>query len=329
VFARQSVDALREGLASSLATAARLSCDFFAYSIVRLLVAVIQTLPLDMGDSVCRGLAWLVSGPLKIRQNVTEENLKRIFPDADAESRQRLSFAMWHHLLLMVCEIAWAQRRLHRTNWSKHVAFRDNRLMLRYVLSDRPVVTVTGHFGNFEIGGYVSGLMGVSTLAIARQLDNSFLHRWVERFRGAKGQHIVDKEGCAGEVEQHLQDGGVLALLADQHAGPKGCWVEFLGVPASCHKALALFSLSSQAPMVVVSTRRVEGKPMQFECRSTGVADPLHDSEGVCASVTTLTNWYNDRLAIAIDEAVEQYWWLHRRWRTPPERVARRLNRAA
>ena len=59
--------------------------------------------------------------------------------------------------------------------------------MLQYMLSDRPVVMVTGHFGNFEIAGYTSGLMGISSLAIARRLDNRFLHRWVEQFRSSKG----------------------------------------------------------------------------------------------------------------------------------------------
>jgi KDO2-lipid IV(A) lauroyltransferase len=312
-----------------LASLVRLSVDFLGYLIVRLLVAVVQTLPLDMGDTACRFLAWLASGPLKIRHRVTEENLKRVFPEADADSRRQLSYAMWHHLLLMVCEIAWAQRRLHLCNWKQHVAFRANRKMLHYLLSERPLVIVTGHFGNFEIGGYVTGLMGFGTLTIARQLDNRFLHRWVERFRGAKGQRMVDKDGCAAEVERHLQQGGILSLLADQHAGPKGCWVDFLGVPASCHKALALFSLSAQAPMLVGSTRRVAGQPMQFEMICGAVADPLNDTQDACASVTALTTWYNRKLALLIDQSVEQYWWLHRRWRTPPERIARRMTRAA
>lgn len=302
-----------------------LAIDFLAYSIVRLLVAFVQTLPPDMGDSICRAIAWLASGPLKIRRKATEENLQRVFPNADENSRKMLSFAMWHHLLLMVCEIAWAQRRLHLANWKQHVTFRNNRTILRQLLSDRPIVTVTGHFGNFEVGGYVTGLMGFSTLTIARRLDNRFLHDWVERFRGAKGQHMVDKDGCAAEVDDHLNQGGILALLADQHAGPKGCWVDFLGVPASCHKALALFSLGPKAPMLVGSTRRLNQTPMQFEMSCVGIADPLNDADGHCESVTTLTEWYNDRLAVAIGMAVEQYWWLHRRWRTPPPRVAKRL----
>jgi KDO2-lipid IV(A) lauroyltransferase len=302
--------------------------DLIAYCAVRLLVAVIQTMPVDMGDSLCRGMARLASGPLKVRHRVTDENLRRVFPDADEASRRELAYRMWHHLLLMVCEIAWAQRRLHRSNWSRHVTFRGNRTMLKHMLSNRPTVLVTGHYGNFEIGGYISGLMGFTTLTIARQLDNRFLHRWVEQFRGAKGQQMVDKDGCAPVVERRLQEKGMLSLLADQHAGNKGCWVDFLGVPASCHKALALFALSSSAPMVVGATRRC-GRPMQFELVCTGVADPIDDPDGVCNSVATLTQWYNERLAIAISQGVEQYWWLHRRWRTPPEKVAKRLSQAA
>ena len=81
--------------------------------------------------------------------------------------------------------------------------------------------------------------------------------------------------------------------------------------------------------MLISSTRRIDGRPMQFEIDFTGVADPANDSEGVCDSVATLTKWYNERLAISIDLAVEQYWWLHRRWRTPPARVAKRMKRAA
>jgi KDO2-lipid IV(A) lauroyltransferase len=132
---------------------------------------------------------------------------------------------------------------------------------------------------------------------------------------------MVDKEGCAAEVQRHLAQGGVLSLLADQHAGPKGCWVNFLGIPASCHKALALFTLSSRAPMMVGATWRVGGRPMQFLCACTGIADPANDHESVCTSVTALTRWYNERLAISIGEAVEQYWWLHRRWRDRVERT--------
>ena len=305
-----------------------LAGDYAAYLVVRLLVAVIQTMPMDMGDSMCRGLAWLASGPLGVRRGVTERNLRRIFPDADEDSRRELTFAMWHHLLLMVCEIAWAQRRLHLTNWAKHVRFRDQYKILHIVLSKRPSIMVTGHFGNFEISNYVIGMMGVGPTSIARRLDNRFLHEWVDRFRSAKGQHLVDKEGCAPFVEEHLKNGGVLSILADQHAGDKGCWTNFMGVPASCHKALALFSLSSDAPMMAGYTIRLNNKPMQMEAACVGIADPT-TGDPSCESVNSLTEWYNARLEESVALAVEQYWWLHRRWREPPPKVVKRLAKRA
>jgi KDO2-lipid IV(A) lauroyltransferase len=301
--------------------------EFALYTFVRLVMATIQTLPTDMGDSLCRSLASIATGPIKIRRRLTEENLQRVFPEADARSRTELTYRMWHSLMLMVCEIAWVQRRLHLTNWKQHVVFRQNRAMLQQLLATRPTVLVTGHYGNFEVGGYVTGLMGISTLSIARKLDNRFLHRWVERFRSAKGQRLVDKQGCADVVDRHLQSGGILSLLADQHAGNKGCWVNFLGVPASCHKALALFTLTAEAPMMVAATRRVDGQPMQFEMQCAGIADPTATDDQHCDSVTTLTEWYNHRLAELIRPAVEQYWWLHRRWRSPPPRIAKRLDK--
>lgn len=306
-----------------------LSVDFALYAMVRVMISVLQTLPNDMGDRLCHGLAWLATGPLKIRRDITKQNLDQIFPNASEHDRERLAFAMWHHLLLMVCEIAWAQRRLHLTNWSQYIVFRENRKMLRNFLSRRPTVTVTGHFGNFEVGGYLTGLMGFSTLTIARKIDNPFLHAWVQRFRGAKGQHMVDKVGSAPAVDAHLKNGGILTLLADQHAGPKGCWVNFLGVPASCHKALSLLALSSNAPLMIGATTRIAGNPMRFQMSCSGIADPENDPDGHCESTTSLTRWYNARLANDINQSVEQYWWLHRRWRTPPPRVAARLAKAA
>ncbi|OYP29434.1 lysophospholipid acyltransferase family protein [Rhodopirellula sp. MGV] len=298
---------------------------FSSYLLVRCFVAIVQAMPLDMGDSMCRCLAFVACRVFRIRQRTTRENLSQVFPDASEAELRVLELAMWHSLMLMICEIAWAGRRLHLTNWTQYVRFRNHQQILRGCLSRRPAVMVSGHYGNFEIGGYTAGLMGCEATTIARRLDNPFLHRWVERFRSAKGQRLLDKDGCANEVDEHLASGGTLAILADQHAGPKGCWERFLGVHASCHKALPLFSLGSGAPMIAGATRRLNGQPMQFESACIGVADPADDPDGHCESVQTLTRWYNRQLAYSVGEAVEQYWWLHRRWRQPPPRIAKQI----
>lgn len=299
------------------------SRDYLAYLAVRFVIGCIQVLPECKGVAVCRGLAWLLSGPMPLRKKTLKENLARVFPNATKDERRELARAMWFHLMLMVCEIAWAPRRLHRCNWQAHVHFPQATAFLSRILSRRATVLVTGHFGNFEMGGYITGLMGIDTLTIARRLDNHFLHDFVSDFRGAKGQRLVDKEGCAAEVDRHLASGGILSILADQHAGPKGLWTDFLGHQASCHKALALFTLSGDAPMAIAYTIR-EDRPMRFSLGCAGVADPRQGGPE-CGGVRQLTEWYNAKLAAAISLAPEQYWWVHRRWREKPAKSTKRM----
>jgi len=119
-----------------------------------------------------------------------------------------------------------------------------------------------------------------------------------------------------------------MALLADQHAGPKGCWVQFFGRPASAHKAIALLSLDHDAPVAVVCCQRRLERPLQFEMRLVAMLDPRDlDSRG--DGIRELTQRYTSRLEEMIRTAPEQYWWLHRRWREPPAGRRRQAVKAA
>lgn len=289
--------------------------DWIAYIALRGVLLAILAIPIERCDRLCRLLAYVLTTWIKLRRGLVTDNLKLVFPDWTASHSQCVQREMWRHLLLMVCEIAHAPRRIHRENWYEHFHFDDRAKMLRVILDVRPKVCVSGHFGNFELAGFITGLFGMPTTAIARPLDNGFLHDFVNQFRSLGGQHLLPKTGSALQIEALLQAGGALSLLADQYGGPKGCWVDFLGHPASCHKALALFTLTSGAPMMVCANTRGR-MPLQFEMEVLGIADPADSS---CpSSVQSLTRWYNACLEDAIRRRPEQYWWVHRRWRGQP-----------
>jgi KDO2-lipid IV(A) lauroyltransferase len=136
---------------------------------------------------------------------------------------------------------------------------------------------------------------------------------------------MISKERSARQIDRLLSEGATLALLGDQHAGTKGCWVDFFGRPASCHKAIALFTLVNRAPLLVGYSRRTTG-PLHFELGLTGIADPAEGGEEQ-QSVLALTQWYNRQLEGIILREPSQYWWLHRRWKPP--RQARERSSAA
>jgi KDO2-lipid IV(A) lauroyltransferase len=172
---------------------------------------------------------------------------------------------------------------------------------------------VCGHYGNFELSGYMLGLLGFPSYTIARTLDNPYLDRFINDFRGSTGQFILPKMGSAQRVDALLASGGTLTVLADQCAGPKGCFVNFFGRPASTHKAIALFSLGADAPMVVCYDVRV-GQPLKHVIGMEDDFDPL-TADPSMRTVPDITAWYTQRLERLIRRAPEQYWWLHRRWK--------------
>ncbi len=169
-----------------------------------------------------------------------------------ADQRLRLARRMWEHLFLLVLEVAHTPRKIHETNWRDYVRLTNEAELVRRLIEDRPVLVVSAHLGNFEVGGYVLGVLGFPTYTVARTLDNPYLDAFLNDFRGRTGQHIIPKNGGYDQIVDVLARGGTMTFLADQYAGPKGCWVEFFGRPASAHKAIALLALDNNASDVGV-----------------------------------------------------------------------------
>lgn len=300
----------------------RLLVDYIVYAVVRVLICVVQAMRIETGERVARLLAWLFCDVLRVRGRVVEENLARAYPDSTPAERARLARRMWEHLFLLVLEVAHAPRKIHQTNWRDFVELKNETELVRDLLDDRPTLIVTAHLGNFEVGGYVLGILGFPTHTIARTLDNPFLDRFVNRFRRTTGQHIIPKNGGYNQIVEVLGRGGTMTFLADQYAGPKGCWVEFFGRPASAHKAIALLALEHRARVSVCASLR-QGRPMRFELDNFASIGPS-ELAGSLATVPELTQWYTARLEDLVRRAPDQYWWLHRRWKDTRRRGGER-----
>ena len=135
--------------------------NFAQYILIQIVISLFQAFPLEMCDRICRSLASLISDRIGFRRKIIRENILGVFPEASDEKIATMSREMWYHLLLMGVEIAQAPRKIHDTNWRKHVYIRDIVQMTNYLIDYRPLVAVSGHFGNFEMGGYVLSLIHI------------------------------------------------------------------------------------------------------------------------------------------------------------------------
>ncbi len=300
--------------------------DYLIYLVVRIVVCLIQMMSYRLARGISDRLAWLAYKVDKRHRLVALDNLTLALPEIhDEAKRDAIVRAVYRHFFLLLVEIVLVPRKLHPTNWRQHLELAGGRDLVDGLLSGRPLLLVTGHFGNWELGGYVLGLLGFTTYAIARTLDNPYLDAYLRGFRERTGQKILAKRDDFDNIQAVLATNGVLATLADQDAGARGPFVDFFGRPASTHKAVALLALDNNVPMIVIGTPRV-GEPMKYQVVAADMIKP-EDYKKDRNAVQNITQRFTTALERIVRRFPEQYFWLHRRWKHQP--VARKSKRAA
>ncbi|MBM4023570.1 MAG: hypothetical protein FJ284_15275, partial [Planctomycetes bacterium] len=166
---RHGSDALAKPRRRSLATKVT---DLAAYAVVRVAICIVQSLPRSTCERWARTLSELLANWIRIRRTVVRDNLRQAFPALSACERRDVARGMWEHLLLMVVEIAHANRVIHKTTWRRHLRIHGMERILRTLWLDRPKVVLSGHYGNFELAAYLFGLFGLRIFSVARELDN-------------------------------------------------------------------------------------------------------------------------------------------------------------
>lgn len=298
--------------------------DLVVFILVRSLIALIQALPFSMGMSLARVIAWLAYQVDRRHRRVALQNLESAFGDeySDVE-RDRLVRRVYEHFARMIVEMVWIPRRLTVRNWKRYASLKNQEDAVRLFMEHRPTIIVTGHFGNWEMAGFLLAGLGLKSYAIARDLDNPYLHRYLLRFRQWTGQTILSKTGDFERIQKALVDRRVLIMVGDQSAGPRGYFVDFFGRPASTHKSIAILSMQYDAPIVVGCARR-DREGFHYEVSSSSILDP-RDYQDRGDGAWAMTRDFTALLEEVIRRSPEQYLWLHNRWKhVPPARVGGR-----
>jgi Kdo2-lipid IVA lauroyltransferase/acyltransferase len=295
------------------------------YVVFRLFACVLTVLTVPQTIRLAELIAdVLTSRPLRkvARYRVAAENLRASFGDHLTDQQvDRTIRAMWIHLVRVFVEVVQLPRKMTLTNCREVIVFRNRAPVLKALCSGRPVFILGGHFGNWEVSTATFGMFGFPLGIVARRLDNPYLHKWFFEARQQTGHQLYDKHGGANEMIELLEAGGNLGLLCDQDAGYRGLFVNFFGRPASTFKSIALMALQYRALLVVGYGIRLPDDPdarwVRYEIGCEEVIDTLEFDHSRDA-LKTITQRYTAALERAIRRAPEQYFWVHRRWKSQP-----------
>lgn len=305
------------------------------YAVFRVLVCVLNLLPLGACIKFAEFAAFIIGMlPRKMtRYHVCRENIRKSFGD-ELTDRQvdAMIHGMWVHLFRMIPEIVQLPRKLRLYNCADVINFRNRDETVRCLSTGRPVLILSGHFGNWEVAMTTFGVFGFPCGVVARDLDNPYLDEWFRRFRRFTGHRLISKKGGGGDMASILERRGHLGLLGDQDAGSGGLFVDFFGRPASTFKSIALLAIEFRAYILVGYARRLpddfeKNRWVQYELGTEEIIDPL-EFDGPDA-IVQITERYTKALERVVRLAPEQYFWVHRRWKSVPRQRSKNKRAAA
>ena len=272
-------------------------------------------LPLRLMAPLGEGLGMLVYWLVRERRRVVRTNLRLCFPrmpEAEREKLSRRHFRAFGRTVLEHSLLWWgAEERVRRL-----VVFEGREHFDRNV--GKPLIVLAPHFVGLDMGGIrlsiEHNVMSMYSHQKNPALDKILLHG---RTRFGESVLVSRQEGLR-PVIRGLRKGIPFFYLPDMDLGPKdSLFVPFFGVSTATVAGLSRLARLTGARVVPCITRQLPGAGGYV----TRFYPAWEDFPGV--SVEDDTARMNVFIEERVREMPEQYYWLHKRFKTRPPGEAR------
>ena len=266
---------------------------------------------------------------LPLRRAIVLANLRRVYgdklPEADIVALAQAHYAHLWRLAGEFLKFRW------RTSEKKSALVRVENIdaFIAAFRQRKGVLVLTGHFGNWE----VATLAGIANYPevrgrfhfVRRPIKPAWLDALATQRFEKGGFGVIGKRGSLDRILDRLTAGDVIVFPFDQHAGPPdGIEVDFFGHPAWTFKSLAIIAMATGAPvMPATSWREPDGSHV---LRFSEPIAPV-ESDDSSEAIRLNTRAYNAALERLILARPDQWYWVHRRWKSVTRK--RRNGRAA
>jgi KDO2-lipid IV(A) lauroyltransferase len=291
------------------------------YYALRATIATLERLPWTVACAAGERLAELGYKPFGIRRGIVERQVAAAFPEKSGTAVLEIARNAYRHLGRTTIESALLPSIGRERVLDLVEALEGWEILESAVAQGRGVILVTGHLGNWELGGAYIAARGIPVGAIVRRMTNPLFERYLNETRRAMGTEVIHDADAVRRAPRALREGKMIAFLSDQ--GVKGLastFVPFFGRPAKTPRGPAVFALRMNLPVVFGAAIRQPSGRYRFSFE----AIPVTDTGDRDADIDRIVAAYTQVLERWVRAAPEQYFWHHRRWRrqppgTPPE----------
>ena len=285
------------------------------YIIALSLLAFIKILPFRMALRFGGCLGTLACRMDKRHRLITEDNLSKSFPEKTSGETREIARSVFRNLGYSAVEFFRSSR--YGPRFDEYIEINGYSRYKKAIEKGRGLLLLTGHCGSWELLALAQSVKKPPIGVVVRPLDNPYLDRLVSGLRTQYGNSIIGKVKGMREILRWLEQGGAVGILLDQNVKAKeGVFVDFFGRPACTNKGLALMAARTKAPVLPAFIRRVGLDRHEI---LVGDEIPLIETGDKEADVVANTQAYTRAIEDFIRKYPDQWFWMHRRWKTTEE----------
>ncbi|MDS9468314.1 lysophospholipid acyltransferase family protein [Paracoccus sp. MBLB3053] len=245
-------------------------------------------------------------GPVAGWRKRIRENLAKARPDLDDREIARLTRAVPDNAGRSLAEIYSGQEFIGRIHGADPLSGPGLPALEQAAAAGRPVILAVAHFGNYDAMRAALTGRGWPVGALYRPMNNEAFNRhYIPAMQAiAEPMFPRGRSGLAAML-RFLKGGGWLSLGYDQF-DDNGAVLRFFGLPTKTVLTPAELAIRYDALILpIAGIRQPDGLSFRVE-----VGEPIAHSDP-----ETMMQTLNDHLENQVRQHMEQWFWIHRRWK--------------
>lgn len=181
----------------------------------------------------------------------------------------------------------------------------------------RGVFVITAHVGCFEMLLQFFARHGFRSFAVGKKSFDPGIDGIIRSIRSGKDIEYFDRSENPRRILRCLQEGMAFGVLIDQDTDIEGVFAPFLGRIAFTPSGPLRMAMRFKIPAVVATTARQPDNTHHVYLSGPLVLADTGDFE---ADLVANVQAANDLICKTIRAFPDQWVWMHRRWKTQPEK---------
>lgn len=276
------------------------------YLLFKATIFIAKITPEKYLKSITRTIAILLWQINISRKDIVLKNLEIAFPDKSENERIQIAKQLYKNYLYYFADIAKSMN-ITREVLEHKVTIKGEKNLHKVLDSNKPIIFMTAHFGNWEIAPKVIGAFYKPMVVLMREFDNPKIGEFFKKSRASFNITPIDKNGSAREILKAFKSGKALGVLIDQHTSSnKAIDVDFFNQKVKFNRSISTFADKFGAIVVPMFSYLEDDKYILEFLKPKTFED---------CTIESFTQWQATTIENMIKKHPSEYYWFHKRFK--------------